>query len=295
MKAILTVGISASGKSTWADEHCRKTGAININRDNMRFTLFGHKDWSTYKFKSSVENFVTAVNLKIVEHCSVIQKDIVISDTNLHSGSRKSLISKLQSLGYEVSIKEFPIKLEEAQKRDTARTNGVGPQVLYRQWGQWLKYLSEDGRYKFYKPNKDLPSCIICDIDGTIAEMHNRKPFEWDKVYNDKPRDTIIDMVASLAITRNYQVVLLSGRDSAARSETERWLKDNYIEYSDLFMRAAGDNRRDSIIKTELLFSSVSPKYNVCAVVDDRPQMIRCWHDLKMPNIISVANPYVEF
>lgn len=40
MKAIVTIGIPCSGKSTWAEEYCKKTGALEINRDNIRMNLF---------------------------------------------------------------------------------------------------------------------------------------------------------------------------------------------------------------------------------------------------------------
>ena len=52
MKLIMTVGISASGKTTWAEtqKHCM----VNINRDDIRFNIVQPgSDWSTYKFSES--------------------------------------------------------------------------------------------------------------------------------------------------------------------------------------------------------------------------------------------------
>lgn len=49
MKAIITVGISGSGKTTWAEQ---QEGFININRDDIRFDYFcgGVRDWKLYSF-----------------------------------------------------------------------------------------------------------------------------------------------------------------------------------------------------------------------------------------------------
>ena len=49
----------------------------------------------------------------------------------------------------------------------------------------------------------------------------------------------------------------------------------------DLFMRPEGDMRRDSVVKRELYEQHIKGKYNVLAIFDDRPQVIReCWQEL---------------
>jgi predicted kinase len=56
-KAILTVGISASGKSTWAAEHIyNNPNTVEINRDNIRAAVHYHKtktefSWTTWNRK----------------------------------------------------------------------------------------------------------------------------------------------------------------------------------------------------------------------------------------------------
>lgn len=47
MKAILTIGVSASGKTTWAETHVRDMNAfgnddwVNICRDDIRWRMIG--------------------------------------------------------------------------------------------------------------------------------------------------------------------------------------------------------------------------------------------------------------
>ena len=62
----------------------------------------------------------------------------------------------------------------------------------------------------------------------------------------------------------------------------------------ELIMRAAGDMRKDSIVKAELFFEHIEPNYNVMMVIDDRPQVIRMWTDIGL-DVINVGNYYEEF
>lgn len=49
MKLILTVGISASGKTTWVN-NSRLYNTVNINRDDIRFNIVQPgSNWKTYK------------------------------------------------------------------------------------------------------------------------------------------------------------------------------------------------------------------------------------------------------
>ena len=54
-------------------------------------------------------------------------------------------------------------------------------------------------------------------------------------------------------------------------------------------------NKKNEQRVEELFWDNVADNYNVIGVVDDRPQMIRLWHELKIMNVICVGNPYIEF
>ena len=72
----------------------------------------------------------------------------------------------------------------------------------------------------------------------------------------------------------------MSGRSSEFRAHTERWLQANNIRYSELHMRAEGDQRKDSIVKRELFDAHVRGKWNVSFVLDDRQQVVDMWRGL---------------
>ena len=292
MKLILTVGISASGKTTWAEtqKHCM----VNINRDDIRFNIIKPgSNWSTYKFTKMNEARVTEIELSIATDASKFGEDIIVSNTNLNPKTREFWKKFAKENGYEFEIKEFPIALEEAIKRDNLRQNGVGEQVIRKQYQQWLEYI---GR-KTYTPNEKLPNCIIVDIDGTVAEMNGRKPFEWDKVDTDLPRQFVIDVVTGYADRHNCHIVFLSGRDGCCYAKTYDWIA-KYVGHDiswTLNMRKTKDFRKDCIVKEEIFWNFVAPKYKVIGVFDDRPQVLQMWHELKLPNVICVGNPFNEF
>ena len=295
MKLILAVGISASGKTTWAEEQQRQQKRLfNINRDKIRFDIVQPgSNWSTYKHNKKNESKVTELEFTAAITAVDCGADIIISNTNLNPKTRKFWKKFAEESGYEFEIKEFPITLEEAIKRDNLRQNGVGEQVIRKQYQQWLEYI---GR-KTYVPNEELPKCIIVDIDGTVAEMNGRKPFEWDKVDTDLPRQFVIDIVTGYANKHNCNIVFLSGRDGCCYDKTRDWL-DKYIGNDVqwiLSMRAEKDNRKDSIVKEEIFWNIVAPNYNVMGVFDDRPQVLQMWHELKLPNVICVGNPFISF
>jgi len=265
----ITVGISASGKSTWADKKVQEDASkgitvVNINRDTIRFNdVLPGSDWSTYKFTKAREQAVSEIALQQFNDAVAAEYDIIISDTNLNEVYRNAWVERGEENGYQVEIVDFPITLEEAWKRDAARVNGVGHNTIYQQYKQWEEYKG----VKKYAPDESKPKAIIVDVDGTIANKCDRSPFEWDKVGCDTPRLEIINMIRAFARSYGATPIFLSGRDSVCRDITQGWI--NCHAYMDkdqeLYMRAKGDMRKDTIVKEELFWEHIEPIYNVIA------------------------------
>ena len=292
MKAIITVGVSASGKSTWAAEKMKEVGSrwAIVCRDDLRWHVSGVTGWKDYKFNKKTEKEVTELQEAQIRFFSQ-DHDIIIADTNLNPSTRNRLIDLCTSLGYEVEIKEFPITLEEAWKRDQFRgVFSVGRDVIYKQWQQWLEYKGES-----YVPNFSKPKAVIFDIDGTLAHMdNNRGAFEWNKVGMDSV-DVHVKRMLKAYVCANYKIIIVSGRDSICILQTEDWLFKNKIYYDALIMRPEGDMRKDTIIKREIFDNYIRNEYNVEVVFDDRPSVVRTWYDIGIPKVIAVGNPWVEF
>ena len=78
------------------------------------------------------------------------------------------------------------------------------------------------------KDKKELKQAVLVDVDGTLANMQGiRKPFEWDKVFNDKPYQDIIDLVNDLY--ENYHIIIMTGRDGVCIQDTIDWLAKNNV------------------------------------------------------------------
>lgn len=292
MKAIITIGAPASGKTTWSKEWKAKSKNRRVvERDVARMELFQLNNYSDYKFSKKNEQDVTEYCKGTLEACRLFELDVCISDTNLNPVHREELVTFLEELGYEVEFKTFDVDFFELVKRDEKRTEKtVGRQVIYKFYQQMQEYLGKEK----YVPDYNLPPAYIFDIDGTIADMTGvRGPFEWDKVSLDKPINSVLGVLDSLRVM-GHKIVLLSGRDGSSRKLTEEWLDKHEVEYDDLFMREAGDCRKDSIIKKELFDNNVVTKYYVYGVFDDRPQVCLMWQDLGIP-LFKVGDMVKEF
>lgn len=315
-KCIITVGCSASGKSTFANNFLENTGDVwmKIERDNIRECLLMDKYpninftetniWQYWKFKW--EDEVTEIFDGQILDCYNHDESIIISDTNLNQDRRGVLISKMQELGYDVEVKIFgeDLTLEELWKRDLYRKNSVGHQVIAKQYQQFRK---EFPRYKL-KDTFSPQSAIIFDVDGTLANMNgNRSPYEWDKVNLDVPNWVVINSLVAQYFD-GYKIIIMSGRDSVCRKLTEDWLKyylgiasDNISHHAthipiefDLYMRPENDQRSDVLVKHDLFMEHVDGKYQVKAVFDDRPKVVRLWQDMGF-DVIQCGNQNIEF
>ena len=130
---------------------------------------------------------------------------------------------------------------------------------------------------------------IIVDVDGTVALMKKKRgPFDWDKVSLDAPNLPIIDLVHILQDT-GLKVLVTTGRDGVCLNDTEVWLSDHGVMYDAIFIRDAGDCRKDSIIKKEIYDNHIKDKYNIKYVLDDRDQVVKMWRDMGL-TVLQVAD-----
>lgn len=141
MHAIVTVGISASGKSSYAG---MLPTYIEVNRDDIRFGIVmpEAKGWKDYEFSDKNEAAVSRIQYNMMILAKEAGENIIISDTNTNNKTRRSMIGKLKSLGYSVEVVVIQIEEEEAIKRDSFRGNrSVGEETIKRQYQQFQNAL----------------------------------------------------------------------------------------------------------------------------------------------------------
>jgi hypothetical protein len=109
--------------------------------------------------------------------------------------------------------------------------------------------------------------------------MKDRSPYDYSKVSEDEVDHAIRLLLIQMG--RVCAVILVSGRKSWCKTDTEQWLKDNRVAYDYLFMdRQTDDNRKDTIIKQEMYEQHIKGKYDVLFVLDDRQQVVDFWRSV---------------
>jgi T4 RnlA family RNA ligase len=280
LKLIVTKGLPASGKTTWAREYIQKNPeTANLCKDDLRLQLSG---------TGKREKRIVKVRDLLTEYYFEQGYSVIWSDTNLNPVHLKRAHELAEKYQVKVVVQDFThVPLAECIKRDLVRPNSVGQEAIEQ---MYYDYLAQPDPTPARDP--DLLDCYLVDIDGTLAINNTRNPFEWHRVDEDDLNPAVATLVEKLG--RDTKIIVLSGRSSVCRDLTIAWLKKHKIEYHDLFMRSAEDSRADDILKSELYYLHVRGKYNVLGVIDDRPKVCRMWRDLGL-NVFQVGNPDYEF
>jgi predicted kinase len=281
-------GVPGCGKSTFAHQWLKKgERRARVNRDDIRMQHFG-------KETGVDENMVTKIEHNQVDMLLSAGYSVVVDDTNIRHAYINAFVKIAAKYGVPVAVKEFDVDLKTAIARNAHRAYQGGRNVPVPVIEKMHKSLKSSGQYSrqhvanawgqseivdpYIRP-EGAEKVYLFDIDGTLAEMHDRGPFEWSKVGNDKPRMQVIE-TAVAAVLAGYKVIVMSGRDAVCREETKQWLAKYCIPYSELHMRPEGDMRKDNIVKQELFDQHVRFIYDVVAVYDDRQQVVDMWRDM---------------
>jgi predicted kinase len=280
-------GLPASGKSTiahaWVAED--PDWRVRINRDDLRFSFYG-KFWGLSVMQ---EQHITLQEEAMASAAINAGLSVVVDATHLKAAYVKRWYDVGNKLGVPVHVHDVDTDVEECVRRDALREKSVGEEVIrdfYTRFyvkGKLPKLPPNTPSVlagRAYVRNPDLPKAVWVDIDGTLANrVHDlapqpvRGPFDEARVGEDAVIGHIADLVRLLH-KAGYKIVIMSGRTDACQFETEQWLINNNIPYDDIFMRPFGDNRKDSIIKEELFWKYVAPKYDIEFALDDRQQVV---------------------
>lgn len=126
----------------------------------------------------------------------------------------------------------------------------------------------------------DLPFCLIVDIDGTLAIMDGRGPFDTAEYETDLLDDVVAEVVASYR-ARGDQIIIVTGRNQDSYKACKRWFSKHKIDVDELYMRPADDPfTDDSEIKRKLYEEKIAPRFNVRFVLDDRDRVVDLWRSL---------------
>jgi len=133
-------------------------------------------------------------------------------------------------------------------------------------------------------------SVIICDLDGTLAEVEHRKHFinqeekDWKSFHehcvHDEPYKQVVDTVQALCQIHDLEVYIYTGRTIDTLEVTKNWLENVGIFYSKIRMRT---NEKfwikDDQLKENWLNEDFpgNEKDYVYLVLEDRKSVVDMW------------------
>lgn len=277
MKILMLKGLPGSGKSTWAKEQVEKDGNYaRVNKDSIREMLGG--------YAPKKERLVVEIRNAIIERLLVEGKNVIVDDTNFHPKheARLRLIAEDYNAGFAVLT--FNTPLEECIANDLKRPVSVGESVIKKMHEDYLR----PAIAKEYQKNGYLPHAIVCDLDGTLALHNGRNPYDASTCQNDLVNEAVAKAICQYA-RDGYEILFTSGREAIYREQTIEFLKKVNLPRYQLFMRAAGDHRKDHVVKLELFQRHIHGHYYVEAVFDDRQRVVDMWRDVGL-TVFQVAD-----
>lgn len=293
-KLTITRGLPGSGKSTEA-KAC--LGAYLVSRDDFRLMLFGG-----HTGEEAHERAVTDAQRAAVTALLGRGLHVIVHDTNLRQRVARDWRRLAVLAGADFEVWDFTdVPLEECIRRDAERTGNahVGEAVIRDMHQRYLAGkpyplpLPEDpadaaGAPVPYVPKPGARPAVMVDIDGTVAKMVNRSPFDESRVHEDRPNLPVIDAVRAMWLA-GHEVIFCSGRTAGCRDATEKWLREHVdVPYAALHMRAIGDTRKDSVVKLELFDQHIRDEWRVACVFDDRDQVVAAWRSIGL-TVFQVA------
>jgi predicted kinase/uncharacterized HAD superfamily protein len=276
-KVLILQGLPASGKSSFAKELLLKEPGkwVRTNKDLLREMCH-----ASYWTKNN-EKFIVQIRDAIILEALEAGKHVIIDDTNF--GKNIDHIKDLVKGKAQVEINQtfLQVPVEECIKRDLQRPRSVGKDVILQMYRQYLKTTNE-----FIKYNPELPDAIIVDLDGTLAILCDRNPYDVTNCDRDLANKPVLETV--LKWQTSTTIIVVSGRTNDGQEKTENWLEKHGVKYQHLYMRKKGDLRKDSLIKQEIYHKFIRDRYNISFILDDRQQVVDMWRSLGL-TVFQVA------
>lgn len=293
-KIVMTRGLPASFKSSWAKDRAEKLGWIRVSLDDLRESVYG--GWHPRR-----EKYILNLRDAMVRSGIEQGKTVVVDATNLHPKHERRLRALAEELGVPFEIEDSFLQRTpmECIEADLHRgKNAVGSKVI---WEMYYRWIAPNPVAKLQK-EFDKPRAVICDIDGSLAmNASGGGYYGISKTEQDSINPFIgcvIDALSEYGREVNYEkypsVLLLTDRPEEAREATEEWLDRNCLRYDKLIMREHGDERPEEVVKAELYQRQIAPHYAVLGVIDDRPKVCRMWRGLGLMTL-QAGCPEVEF
>ncbi|MEE1759810.1 phosphatase domain-containing protein [Streptomyces sp. SP18BB07] len=289
-------GLPASGKTTAARRLQAESGGRmrRVNLDDLRQMLDIPLPEGAERRSYAHEQTVLAIQDAAVRAAVDGEFDVVVDNTHMTPHIPKRLKAAVAGLATFVVHDFTDVPVEECLRRDAARERPVGEEIIRiladkhakSRRGGWrltAEWLNDEPAVEPYAADPALPSAVMCDIDGTLALRGDRGAYDFTRCEEDLLNVSVRGALRSFRRADGDVIVLLSGRSEEHRGRTEAWLRAHEVPYDELWMRAAGDHRRDDVVKAELFDRHVRHRFAVRVSLDDRDRVVAVWRRMGLP------------
>lgn len=303
------VGISGSGKTFTSRRYVRfhKGKTVRISRDDLR-DQFGERG---SRLSNEQENYITKIFDMLVDKALSEGLNVIMDNTHLkieYIDRIKKKFANSYPIRFQLLNPPLDTCIERVKSRES-RESQVSEKLVKQQYTALQHLLSIDNALQECNPiqaiscstsnanlignnrkrkltypspsrkfNPVLPFVFVFDVDGTLALMQNRNPFDESQVLNDVSNPDVVALHHALAADDGSNIIICSGRTEQCRPDTLTWLDDRGIHPKRLYLRQIGDNRPDYIIKQEM-WKDISKDFNIRLMVDDRNGVVKAGRD----------------
>lgn len=288
---VITRGYPGSGKTTYALEWiAEQPNRARVNRDDLRAMLFNGEGILT----DAQECDVTASQNATVAGLLDRGTSVIVDDTNLRLRVARNWADLARAHGAEFRCVDVGTDAQTCIERNQARR--LAGQRYVPHWrildianrfplDRWAEVTARTvPAVEPYVPDVSKPEAWIFDLDGTLAHMRGRNPYDFSRVGEDDVDYVVRHVYETLSRdetpTGSPIMIIVSGRKVMCIDATQDWLHRNWIYADQIFMRANDDNRADHIVKLEIFNEHIRHRYNVLGVFDDRNSVVAIWRRL---------------
>jgi predicted kinase len=290
---ILT-GLVGSGKSYWSTDFIKKPknsqNTVIVNKDKLREMFHGR-----YKFKPDFEEFIHEMSVDLIKKSIRNGYNVIIDETNITKERREKWIDivkkeneylKIIYVWFSDTENNLKNRMKNPKGVSKEKWKNVIDSMKRRFEIPSVKELYDDliiinssieEEHNKINQDKNLPQAICFDLDGTLAHIGDRDPYDASKCEEDIPDDNLIELINFYK--EQYKIIFMTARPYDYKEPTMRFLKkcgfdiENDGTFS-MVMRNPGDFRKDAIVKEEMYRKFVIPNYYVKLIFDDRTQVV---------------------
>lgn len=266
-RVIVLKGLPASGKTRWAQREMESHPGVYVRVSRAELLeMLGQGEAGR-----TLVRLATRQRDALILEALEAGRNVIVDDQHLDPAEEQEIRELVAGKG-EVEVRFFEADVEDAVRRDRKRPKPVGAKVIRRMHREHLASPPQ-----VYEGDPSLPPAVICDLDGTLALLNGRNPYDAARCERDLLNPAVASILAALT---GVEVLLVSGREDRHRPQTERWLKRHEIRYAELHMRKTRDHRKDTVVKREIFEREIRERFNIQFVLDDRDQVVEMWRSL---------------